>query len=380
MFAHRVPSPRPISFEFICLVSLFSLLAILSACGPKPRPHLELDSVTGELIQAARKATGGSAEIRVFGSRAEVATARAGEAASAPPERLQVTLHDAGSLAAVEAGWQGVARAHGLELLKNSSNPRLVRFLCRFEGQPTHSIQVVFAGDATATSRKRGAGSSEPRLAVIIDDLGYDIPSAERVLALPFPLTVAVLPHLPHSSEVAGRAERRGFEVLLNLPMESESAQSPAEAIELHSGFDAGETSRMLDAMLATVPGAVGVNNHQGSRATADSALMKHVIAALAARHLFLIDSRTTSSSVAFDAARAAGLPAAYRTEFLDDVQEPAAILAQLERAERRAKETGWAVAIGHPYRVTVNVLTDALPDLEVRGVRLVRASEIVQR
>ena len=337
MLAHLVPASRPTSLKFTCLVSLFSLLAILSACGPKPRPHLELDSVTGELIQAARKATGGSAEIRVFGSRAEDATARAGEAASAPPERLQVTLRDAGSLAAVEAGWQGVARVHGLELLKNSSNPRLVRFLCRFEGQPTHSIQVVFAGDATAITRKRGAGSSEPRLAVIIDDLGYDIPSAERVLALPFPLTVAVLPHLPHSSEVAARAERRGFEVLLHLPMQSENAQSPAEGIELTSGLDAGETSRMLDAMLATVPGAVGVNNHQGSRATADPELMKHVIAALAARHLFLIDSRTVASSVAFEVAHAAGLPAGYRTEFLDDVQEPAAILAQLERAERRA-------------------------------------------
>jgi polysaccharide deacetylase 2 family uncharacterized protein YibQ len=260
----------------------------------------------------------------------------------------------------------------------------LVRFLCRLQGRPTHSLQVLLASDATRAEESgavetRGSAQNGPRLAIIIDDLGYDVPSAERLLALPFPLTLAVLPHLPHSSQVAARAQRHGFEVLLHLPMESEYAHSPAEVIELRSGLKARETARVLDDMLATVPGAVGVNNHQGSRGTADRELMRNLVAALAARHLFLIDSRTSISSVAFEAAHSAGVPAAYRTEFLDDVQEPAAILGQLEQAERRAKEQGWAVAIGHPYRVTADVLSDALPDLEIRGVKLVRASEIVQ-
>ena len=377
------------------------LLQFLSACRPKPLTRSELESVTGELIEAARKATQGGAEIRLYvapaGASAAAAsgkreTAGGNAGSAAPPDRLLITLHDAGSLAALETGWQGVARAHGLELLKNTTNLRLVRFVCRSEGRPTHSMQVLLPGAgvaANAAARASGnvtakmpggaEGDAQPRLAVIIDDLGYEIPAAERLLALPFPLTLAVLPHLPHSSDIAAKARAGGFEVLLHLPMESEDPESSAEAIELRSGMSTVETAHLLDAMLATVPGAVGVSNHQGSRATADPALMRALVAALAARHLFLVDSRTGPGSIAFETARGAGLPAACRTEFLDDEQEAGAILRQLEHAERRAREQGWALAIGHPYRVTLDVLTDALPDLEARGVRLVYASEILQ-
>jgi uncharacterized protein len=370
--------------RFVPVPLLLALLLCFSSCRPKPLTHTELSSVTGELIEAARQVSRGGAEIRVYVSPAGPAGTNGkpgGEPpGEAPPDRLLITLPDAGSLGAIEAAWQGVARAHGLELLKNATNPRVVRFLCRFEGRPTHSMQVLLAGTALPRTKSQGeGGAAEPRLAVIVDDIGYEIPAAERLMAMPFPLTLAVLPHLPHSSAVAEQARRRGFEVLLHLPMESEKPESPEEAIELRTGMNTAAMERLLDAMLATVPGAVGVNNHQGSRATADAALMRALVAALAARQLFLIDSRTGPGSIAYEAARAAGLPAAYRTEFLDDDQSPAAILSQLERAERRAREQGWAVAIGHPYRTTLDVLTDALPDLEARGIRLVYASEILQ-
>ena len=380
----RLSASRLSGHPFIRIAFLLTLLLCFSACRPKPLTHSELASVTGELIEAARLASRGGAEIRVYASPAGPGGTNSkpgsGTPGEAPPDRLLITLRDAGSLAAIEAAWQGVARAHGLELLKNATNPRVVRFLCRAEGRPTHSLQVLLASVAAPRAKNDAeSAATEPRLAVIIDDIGYEIPAAERLMAMPFPLTLAVLPHLPHSSAVADQARRRGFEVLLHLPMESEKVESPAEAIELRAGTNAAETARLLDAMLATVPGAAGVNNHQGSRATADAALMRALVAELAARHLFLIDSRTGPGSVAFETARAAGLPAAYRTEFLDDDQNPAAILIQLARAERRAREQGWAVAIGHPYRTTLDVLTDALPDLEARGVRLVFVSEILQ-
>ena len=389
-------TPRFMTTRFACLFLAIPLLGSFSACRPKPHTRAELESVTGELIEAARKATRGAAEIRVYvapvsppspsrkiegSERGEERGEHVDDAVRAvAPDRLLITLRDAGSLAALEAGWQGVANAHGLELLKNTTNPRLVRFLCRTEGRPTHSMQVLLSGAvAAAAIRSAQNGTAEPRIALIIDDLGYEIPAAERLLAMPFPLTLAVLPHLEHSSEVAAKARARGFEVLLHLPMESEKAETPSEPIELRAGMNAGETSRLLDAMLATVPGAAGVNNHQGSRATADPALMRSLVAALAARHLFLVDSLTGPASVAYETARAAGLPATYRTEFLDDDQDPAAIARQLEHAERRAREQGWAVAIGHPYRVTLDVLADELPDLEARGIRLVYVSEVLQ-
>lgn len=224
-----------------------------------------------------------------------------------------------------------------------------------------------------------GVLSPGPRLALIIDDLGYELPSAERLFALPFRITAAVLPNHPLSAQLAERANQRGFQVLLHLPMESAGGNEKAESSELRPGMTLQEISRALDEMLASVPHAAGINNHQGSRATADPALMRSLVAALRARHLFLVDSRTSSDSVAYNAARAASLPAAYRTIFLDDVAAPAAIATQLALAERQARERGWALVIGHPYRATLDVLAEALPGIEARGVRLVYASEVVE-
>lgn len=237
------------------------------------------------------------------------------------------------------------------------------------------------SSDARANTASGATGVSlpGPRLAVIIDDLGYELSSSERFFALPFRMTAAVLPNHPFSAQVAERASQRGFQVLLHLPMESAGGDEKAEAFELRSGMTPQEIARTLDEMLASVPHAAGVNNHQGSRATADAALMRSLVAALRSRHLFLVDSRTSSDSVAYNSARAAGLPAAYRTIFLDDVAAPAAIAAQLALAERQARERGWALAIGHPYRATLDVLTESLPGIEARGVRLVYASEVVE-
>jgi polysaccharide deacetylase 2 family uncharacterized protein YibQ len=235
------------------------------------------------------------------------------------------------------------------------------------------------AGDHAAAGREHSAAqpAAGPKLAVIVDDLGYDVGAAREVFSLHYHLTVAVLPNHPLSVEIAEEAHRQGFEVLLHLPMESLASEEKAERIELRVGEPAAEVVQEIDGMLATVPHAVGVNNHQGSRATANAALMTTLAGALRARGLFFIDSRTTAASVALDAARRAGVPSAGRTVFLDDLEEAGAIRQQLGRAERQAKEQGWSVAIGHPHSVTLDVLAHALPQMEARGVRLVYASEI---
>ncbi len=244
---------------------------------------------------------------------------------------------------------------------------------CRKKESPSPNARANTAPSST------GVSLPGPRLAVIIDDLGYELASSERLFALPFHMTAAVLPNHPFSAQVAERANQRGFQVILHLPMESAAGDEKAEASELRAGMTPQEISRTLDEMLAGVPHAAGVNNHQGSRATADAALMRSLVAALRSRHLFLVDSRTSSDSVAYNSARAAGLAAANRTIFLDDVAAPAAIAAQLALAERQARERGWALAIGHPYRATLDVLTESLPGIEARDVRLVYACEVVE-
>ena len=136
----------------------------------------------------------------------------------------------------------------------------------------------------------------------------------------------------------------------------------------------------MLEAMLASVPHAAGVNNHQGSRATSDAALMDALMPALRRRGLFFVDSRTTAQTVAYIAAQRDGVPATFRSaQFLDDVETRDAILKQLDRAASDAQHKGWAVTIGHPHPATIAALNEALPRLQSRGIHLVLVSEVVK-
>ncbi|HEV2488281.1 MAG TPA: divergent polysaccharide deacetylase family protein, partial [Candidatus Acidoferrales bacterium] len=149
--------------------------------------------------------------------------------------------------------------------------------------------------------------------------------------------------------------------------------------VELRVGMSAEEVDSVVSDMLSSVPYAIGVNNHEGSRATADPQLMAAVMNVLRARNLFFVDSRTTAATVAYDAARQAGVPAASRKVFLDDVETREAVLAQLELAARDAARDGSAIAIGHPHPVTLAALAEALPKLQTQGIRLVFVSSLVQ-
>ena len=221
------------------------------------------------------------------------------------------------------------------------------------------------------------AGNAAPRLAVIVDDMGNDRAADDAALALPYPLTMSVLPHLPLSAQIADAATRRGDEVMLHLPMQPDSEIAPAETIELRPGMPSSEVRSMLAAMLATVPHASGVNNHEGSKATADAPLMDALMQALHERGLFFIDSRTTSSTVAYDVARRYDVRAASRKVFLDDSLDPKAIENQIELAAHYATRGGEAIAIGHPHPQTVEALREMLPRIQRRGVQLVFASDV---
>jgi hypothetical protein len=233
------------------------------------------------------------------------------------------------------------------------------------------------AGRAT-TRPVRPSSSGTARLAVILDDLGNDRSAAAAVLALPYPLTISVLPYHPYSAEIAQEAYQRGFEVMLHLPMQAQGGEK-AESEELRPGMPAQEISTELNGMLQSVPHVVGVNNHQGSLATANVALMGKLMPLLRNRHLFFIDSRTTAATVAFDAAEKDKVRCAFRNvPFLDDVQDVAAIRKQLELAIHSAKEKGEAVAIGHPHPETLQALREVLPQAQAQGVQLVFASDLV--
>lgn len=245
----------------------------------------------------------------------------------------------------------------------------------------TNSVHIVAPTSPrpSSPSSPPTGQSGEARLAIILDDLGSDRVAADAIFALPYPLTVSVLPNHAHSTDIAEEAHRRGFEVMLHLPMQSVGNETP-EAEELHPGMPPDSIPLLIEQMMESVPFAAGVNNHQGSQATADPALMDALMPVLLKWNLFYVDSRTTAATVAYDTAQRVGVRSAYRNvPFLDDVAEVAAVRKQLELALRGAKEKGGAVAIGHPHPATLEALGEVLPQAKARGVQLVYASDLVR-
>jgi hypothetical protein len=218
------------------------------------------------------------------------------------------------------------------------------------------------------------------RAAIVIDDMGNNLETARKLMALDYPLTFSVLPSLHYSRQTAEEAHRRGLEVMLHLPMEPEaSSHVPAGEGAIRMGMSAAAVQGVIRNDLATVPFAAGVNNHMGSRATADRALMAEVMDTLADRRLYFIDSRTTAATVALDVARRRGLPAFYRTVFLDDTETVPYTLGQLREFRHTVEQQGEALAIGHPHATTISALEKFLPELEGADIELVAPSEIVR-
>ncbi len=217
-------------------------------------------------------------------------------------------------------------------------------------------------------------------MAILIDDLGNDLAAVDRIARWPEPVSVAVLPGLASSARVARELASSGKQVLLHLPMEPKGFPSvrPGPGVLLLAQSDR-EIGQTLRADLDSVPGAVGVNNHMGSAATADPRVMRAVMRVLSDRSLFFVDSRTTEATVAADEARAAGVPAVSRRVFLDDVATEDAVEKSLASLIERGRAEGSALAIGHPHPATLAVLERELPRLEQRGVTLVRVGDLVK-
>jgi len=234
------------------------------------------------------------------------------------------------------------------------------------------------APTASVPARERTAAPARARIAIVIDDLGNDREALERIARWPFAVGGAVLPGLPGSADAARRLAASGKEVLLHLPMEPDGYPlvQPGPGVILRSDDDEKIAHTLIDD-LASVPGAVGVNNHMGSAATADPRVMRAVVRVLAERGLFLLDSRTSEATVARRVADEAALPAVSRRVFLDAIPKAAAIERAYRELLTTARREGEAIAIGHPHPATLDLLERELPRLE--GVRLVRVSELAR-
>ncbi len=218
-----------------------------------------------------------------------------------------------------------------------------------------------------------------PKVAIIIDDLGYDRFIAQKFLDLDAVFTFSVLPHSPHTKRIARAAEAKGYDIMLHLPME------PMEYPAINPGPGALLTSMSPDELikhlrrdLDDVPSIKGVNNHMGSRMTTVSTQMYQIFSILKQRNLFFIDSRSTAKTVCKPSARLLKIPFAQRDVFIDHIPDAEFIRKQLTQLVAIAKRKGMAVGIAHPHKMTYKILQQELPELK-KKVRLVPASRIVK-
>jgi len=218
--------------------------------------------------------------------------------------------------------------------------------------------------------------AARPVIAICIDDLGEDIAGTDKAMALPKEVAMSFLPYPETTPFLAQAAGRKGHLILAHVPMQAIGAQDPGPMV-LKTGMPADEIARRLGWDLARVPALVGINNHEGSRFTADAAALVPVMATLRARHLFFFDSRTGPDSQVGIAAYKAGVTTAGRDIFLDDDQSAAAVSAELEMLAREAKRTGVAIAIGHPHDVTLKLLAAWLA--RDHGVTLVPLDDAIR-
>ena len=218
------------------------------------------------------------------------------------------------------------------------------------------------------------------RIAVIVDDLGARRDVFDGLREIRRPLTVAVLPGLPLSEWTAREATQSGMEVLLDLPME------PYRYPEVDPGpgallmaMTSQELQTQMGAHLASVPGAVGVTNHMGSRMTEDRARMRTVLDVMAGRRLFLVDGLTSNLSVAYDEAKAQGLRAGRRQVTVDHIAGEAGDRVRWDEVAWWAEKRGEVIVIAHGHPLTGRLLREYVPRWEARGMRLVPVSQLAR-
>jgi polysaccharide deacetylase 2 family uncharacterized protein YibQ len=215
-------------------------------------------------------------------------------------------------------------------------------------------------------------------VAVVIDDMGLDRKRSARAIHLPGPLTLSWLPYAEELAAQTAAGKAAGHELMLHLPMEPSVLASPGPNALL-TQLSPDEVQRRLDWALKRFSGYVGVNNHMGSRFTADRVAMVPVLAEISRRGLLWLDSRTTPTSVGMAVAEEQHMPWAGRDVFLDHDMAPAAVARSLAQLEAVARRNGVAVAIGHPHDATLDALIHWLPELSRRGITLVPLSAVVR-
>lgn len=217
-----------------------------------------------------------------------------------------------------------------------------------------------------------------PRIALIIDDIGYSRHRARRFLDLRIPMTFAILPRLKHTHDLAIEIHNEGHEILLHQPMEPTNPSLNPGPGALYMRDRAEKIVRVIEENISSLPFIAGVNNHMGSRFTSSQKKMNQALMIIKKGGFFFVDSLTSNHSMAYKTARRLHMDTAYRNIFLDNRPDEKYILSQLRRLKRHALKYGNAIAIGHPYPETAKAIGHFIKDLKESGISQVYVSRLL--
>lgn len=220
--------------------------------------------------------------------------------------------------------------------------------------------------------------AAKPKIAIVLDDWGYNINNLNLAGDIKYPLTAAVLPNLQFSRKVCEALHAQGKEIILHLPMEPNEVYRLEEDTILTS-LNADSTKKILKRDLESLKYAKGVSNHMGSRVTANEKVMVIIFNELKRKHLYFLDSFVSSKTICQDLARKMNLPFAKRDVFLDNIGNPDYIRGQILKLKLKAKAYGRAIGIGHDRKTTLMVLSEMMPALAKEGYEFVVVSDLAK-
>ena len=233
--------------------------------------------------------------------------------------------------------------------------------------------------DSIATLEEKKLGKVKGVIGLIIDDFGYRNDNiSKRFLSLPGNLTYAVIPGHEHSKRFSQQAVVSGYEIIIHMPMENIGKTYGEEEYVLMTSFSKDEIWNRIDKAFLSIPEATGLNNHQGSKASASYPLMKIIAENLKGKNKFFIDSRTASNSVGMSTMKEYGVPTNQRNIFLDNDLDEELIFNQLMKLVRLSEKRGAAIGIGHVKLQTLSVLEKNIPDLINKGFKFEFVSKMV--
>lgn len=231
---------------------------------------------------------------------------------------------------------------------------------------------------ALAFGEQENNSLCKPRIALIIDDIGFSFYRTRLFLDLKVPVTYSILPRLAHSRDLAYEIHDKGHEIMLHQPMEPLSSHIDPGPGALYVGYGDMRIADIMEENIGNMPFAAGVNNHMGSKFTECPREIKEALKVVRKKDLFFVDSLTSSRSMGYKTARGLHMPAACRNIFLDNVPNESDILVQLDKLKRHAQKYGRAIGIGHPFPETAAAIGHFLDNIKDSGISPVYVSKVM--